>query len=132
LNQGLSNTCALANTIVSSAVGYLGQTEIAKGSIMGEDTAVGKAIDSLASFTGSVSSATESWFANSGSKTRKAAGEEKQQDVGNIVWKALGKSGVANNIGNPITGETSQKAGKEFIMSMLGTIVIGSGDQGKT
>lgn len=132
LNQGLSNTCALASTIVRNTASYMGLNDIAKGSIMGENTAAGKAIDSLASFTGSVASATGSWFANSAEETEKAAGQAKLPDVGNLVWKALGKSGVANNIGNPITGETSQEAGKEFIMSMLGTVVVGAGDQGKT
>lgn len=132
LNQGLSNTCALASTIVRNTASYMGLNDMAKGSIMGENTAVGQAIDSLASFTGSVASATGSWFNNSAELTEKGAGKTKMPDVGNLVWKALGKSGVANNIGNPITGEVTQKAGKEFVMSMLGTLVIGAGDQGKT
>lgn len=132
LNQGLANTCALASTIVRSTASYMGLNDMAKGSILGENTAAGQAIDSIASFTGTVASATDNWFNNSGAMADKRAGSQKLPDVGNLVWKALGKSGVANNVGNPITGGVDQKSGKEFIMSMLGTLVIGSGDQGKT
>lgn len=132
LNQGLSNTCALASTIVRSTASYLGVNEMAKSSIGGEQTAVGDAIDSIASFTGSVASTTANWFNKPATMTEKAAGKEKMRDVGNLVWKALGASGVANEIGNPITGDMSKVAGKEFIMSLLGTVVIGAGEQGET
>ena len=132
LNQGLSNTCALASTIVRNTASYLGQNEMTKSSVGGEATATGGVMDSIAAFTSSVSSTVNNWFNNSGSMAEKDAKKAKMQDVGNLVWKALGRSGIANNIGNPITGEVSQKSGKEFIMSMLGTLVVGSGDQGET
>ncbi len=132
LNQGLSNTCALASTIVKNTASYMGLNDVTKSAVTGEQTAAGRVIDTMANFTGGLASASNSWFTGSAGLSEKAAGNNDMRDVGNLVWKALGTSGIANNIGNPITGEVDQKAGKEFIMTLLGTLVTGGADQGKT
>lgn len=132
LNALSSNTCSIASSIVQKSASYLGINEITKSSVAGEATATGSTSDTIANFiTGTVSSV-KNWFNDAAEMTDKAAKDPKFPEVGNLVWKALAKSGVANEIGNPITGETSRKASKEFLMSMLGTYIVGSDKQGKT
>lgn len=127
LNSTMANTCALASTIVDSTKSYLSSMEVTKSAVAGEATASGTLSDSVANFLGGVANTTARWGNKANEVTQKAAADPKYPEIGNLVWKALGKSGSANHLGNPITGETSQKASKEFIMSMLGTIVVGAG-----
>lgn len=127
LNSTMANTCALASTIVDSTKSYLSSMEVTKSTVSGEATASGTVSDSISNYLGGVANTIARWGNKSNEVTQKAAGDPKYPEIGNLVWKALGKSGSANHIGNPITGETTEKASKEFIMSMLGTIVVGAG-----
>lgn len=127
LNSTMANTCAMASTIVDSAKSYLSSMEVTKSAVSGESTASGTTSDSVANFLGGVANTTKRWANKANEVTQKAAGDPKYPEVGNLVWKALGKSGVANQIGNPITGEVTPKSSKEFILSLLGTVVVGAG-----
>lgn len=119
LNLGNANTCAIASTIVNSAASALGHDTTTKSAVVGEKTALGRFADTLASYT-------KDWFTNSQAATREAAKDEKYAEIGNWTWKALGRSKVADTLPDPITGEYSTKANKEFLMSVLGTWIIGT------
>lgn len=119
LNIGNANTCAIASTIVNSAASALGHDSTTKSAIVGEKTALGTFADTLASYT-------KDWFTNARDATRDAAKDDKYAEIGNWTWKALGRSKIADNLPDPITGENSSKANKEFVMSVIGTYIIGT------
>lgn len=119
LNLGNANTCAIASSIVNSAASWAGIDLTTRASTTGEKTALGRFADSLASYT-------EGWFNNAQPMTKEAAADEKFPEIGNLTWKALGRSKTADYLPNPITGETDSKANKEFLLSVLGTLIIGT------
>lgn len=119
LNIGNANTCAIASSIVKRAASYAGLNESTKADVTGEKTALGSFADTLKSFT-------DGWFTDSQRLTRDAAKSENMEEVGNWTWKALGRSKVADNLPDPITGENNPKANKEFVMSVIGTMIIGT------
>ena len=118
LNIGNANTCAIASSIVKRAASYAGINESTKADVTGEKTALGSFADTLKSFT-------DGWITDSQKLARDAAKSENMEEAGNWTWKALGRSKVADNLPDPITGENNAKANKEFVMSVIGTMVIG-------
>lgn len=119
MNIGNANTCAIASSIVNSAASYMGIESTTKSAVVGEKTALGRFADTLASYT-------DGWFTDSQKSTKEAAADQKFAEVGNWTWKALGRSHVADTLPDPITGENNAKANKEFVMSVIGTRIVGT------
>lgn len=119
LNLGNANTCAIASSIVNSAASAMGVDSIGKSAVTAEKTALGEFADLMASYT-------KDWFVDSQKAQQEGAKSDKFPELGNWTWKALGRSKVADTLPDPITGENNAKANKEFIMSVIGTRIVGS------
>lgn len=120
LMQNLRNTCALAHTVVNWGKQALFASEESLSAENSEGS--GGFVDRVASITDSV----KGFFSSANRQSKEAADKNAITETGNLVWKALGNSGAADEFGNLLTGESTRKASKEFVMSLSGTVVVGA------
>jgi conjugative transfer pilus assembly protein TraH len=116
LNEMMSNTCAVANSLVKSVTDPGAVANEAQNVVKAAGAAAGSFVDLFGATTKMFDKPT----ANAKTEEMANNGEPELQ---NPTWAAMYDSGAADLFGNPSTGETDQNGNRELMMSLLGTVL---------
>ena len=118
LNEMMSNTCAVANSVVKSFSDPGAAANEAGNVLKAAGTAGGKFVDMMAATVKMFDKPTANKAIDD------AADQGVAPEFANPVWAAMYDSGAADLLGNPMTGENDQNGNREIMMTLLGTHLL--------